>query len=158
MPVNDALLAAAANGVKDALDGCFVYYFAGPVPANADAALDMTNDHTQVAKLSVDGDGSTGLTFDSASDGALNKAASEDWSGTVAFDGAEDSETTLTPTFFRICTGSDDGRGAGSDPRVQGTLGGPSSSADIKLASASVTANGTNTVSLPIYYISIPSA
>ena len=38
--------------------------------------------------------------------------------------------------------------------RVQGTIGGPQSSADIKLGDGTtVTQNGTNTRSLPIYAI-----
>lgn len=158
MPTNDDLLAAAAAGIKTELDGGFMYYFTGSVPASADDALDMVSDHTQVAMLSVDNDGATGLTFETPTDGVLNKTTSEAWSGTVAFDGTEDAESTLTPTFFRLCQSGDNGRGAGAAPRVQGTLGGPSSTADIKLASATVTANGTNTVSLPIYYIQIPGA
>lgn len=144
---NNQFLAALAAGGKNALDGGLIYLFAGSVPADANAALDMAATHTQVAILSLGGDGSTGLTFDSPTDGALIKPAVADWSGLVAFDGAQNGETTLTPTFFRFCATGDNGRSAGTGPRLQGTVGGPSSAANMKLLTSTLTANGSNTTS-----------
>jgi hypothetical protein len=61
----------------------------------------------------------------------------------VAFSGAEDSEATLTPTFFRF--GGGDLTGASTDPRLQGSVGGPSSAAEMKLEGETLTDNGSNT-------------
>lgn len=152
MKATPDLAAAALNAMASILNGGTLRYFAGPVPAEAGDALDMVSQHTELVVLSVDGEGN-GLTFDAATGGVLPKAASETWSGLVDFDGAQDSETTLTPTFFRFCASGDDGRDAG-EGRVQGTIGGPSSSADIRLGDGNtVTANGTNTRALPIFTI-----
>lgn len=143
------LYEAALAGVKAALDGGAVYYFAGPVPADAGAALDTANDHTQLVEMS-------GLTFDAPVGNALPKNDSEEWSGLVEFVGAEDGETTLTPTFFRFCPSGDDGTTAADTPRLQGTIGGPSSSADIKLTDGTtLTANGTNTRGLALFTVTL---
>lgn len=136
----EAMLAA----LKGELDDGFIYIFSGPVPELPGDALGMVSDHTQLAMLSKDGDGSTGLTFEAPVDHSISKAAAESWRGLVAFDGAEDSETTLTPTFFRFCPAGDDGRSASDTPRLQGTVGGPNSNADFWLASDTLTANGSN--------------
>lgn len=154
MKANDQLAATTLNALKDALDGGNLYYFAGPVPADASDALNMGASHTQCVMLTESNDGVSGLTFDTATGPSLSKAASEEWTGTVQFDGADDADTTLTPTFFRMGEAGDDCRGAGAGPRIQGTIGGPSSSADIKLGDGTtLTANGTNTRSLPIFSV-----
>lgn len=154
MKASDSLAAGTLNAVKAALDGGRLYYFAGPVPASASDALDTGSSHTQLVMLTESNDGSTGLTFATATGPSLSKAAAEDWSGLVAFDGADDAETTLTPTFFRMGATGDNCRGASSAVRIQGTIGGPASSADIKLGDGTtLTANGTNTRSLPIFTI-----
>lgn len=150
----DAMLAA----MKAELDGGFLYLFAGPVPAGPSVALDLGSTHTQVAVLSESGDGITGLTFDAPSGGLMVKAGAETWEGLVAFDGAEDGETTLSPTFFRFCPDGDDGRGAGAGPRLQGLVGGPSSGADLRIGADTVTANGTNTVGVGIAEVNLVSS
>lgn len=156
MKMTTQLSEALLGGLGQMLGGGFMYWFAGPVPDSADDALDMVNDHTQVLMLSVDGDGTTGLGFADPVGTVLAKNPGEVWQGTVEFEGAEDGEATLAPTFFRICPAGDDGREFGDGPRVQGTIGGPSSNADIRLSDGStVTANGTNTRSLPIYSIDL---
>lgn len=158
MKITNALSAAALNAIKATLDGGRMYYFAGPVPAEAGDALDMVNDHTEVVVMTESGDGTTGLTFETSSGGSLSKNSAEEWSGVVTFSGAEDTETTLTPTFFRFCPAGDDGRGAGSGGRIQGTIGGPSSPAEIKLSDGTtVTDNGANTRSLAIFNINLSS-
>lgn len=148
--ITDDLAAAMLTAFKTEIDGGFLYLFAGSVPATPDLALDMGSDHTEVAMLSVDDDGVTGLTFDAAS-GAVIAKDSDVWEGTIAFDGFEDAEVTLTPTFFRFCAAGDDGRAAATTPRLQGTVGGPASTADLRLATDDVTANGTNTVSAAMF-------
>lgn len=149
----EAMLAA----LKSELDGGFLYFFAGPVPDGPDDALDMDNDHTQVAMLTESADGVTGLTFAAPVDHTITKDPLEDWRAVVAFDGADDGETSLTPTFFRFCTSSDDGRGAATAPRLQGTIGGPNSTADVRLSTDSLTANGVNETGLAGFTISLAS-
>ena len=148
--ITDDLAAAMLTAFKTEIDGGFLFLFAGPVPASPDLALDMGAEHTQVALLSVDDDGVTGLEFAAAA-GAVISKNSDVWEGTVAFDGFEDAEVTLTPTFFRFCAAGDNGRTLASTPRLQGTVGGPASTADLRLASDDVTANGTNTVSAAMF-------
>lgn len=143
----DSMLAAA----KADLDGGKLYLFAGPVPADAADALDMVTLHTQVAVLTLDGEGS-GLTFDAPSDGALPKNALEEWSGLNVFEGADEGETVLTPTFFRFCASGDNGRGSGTgSPRLQGSAGGPTSAAIARLTSATATADGVSSTGVVIF-------
>ena len=129
---------------KDELDGGFIFIVAGPMPTSPHDALDMVNDHTQIAMLSEDGDGSTGLTLAAPSDHTVTKTPAENWRGLVNFDGAEDGESTLAPTFFRFCPAGDDGRGAATTPRLQGTVGGPNANVNLNLLSDTLTDNGTN--------------
>lgn len=140
---SDDLAADAGVALKTALDGGKMYLFSGPVPADANAALDMVASHTQVAII-TNNDAGTGLTFDTPTNDILNKAAAETWKGSPAFDGKDDGLTTLTPTFYRLCESGDDGRSIGTGKkRVQGTIGGPNSGADGELGSATVTAAGS---------------
>lgn len=129
------------TGVKEQLDAGKLYLFSGPVPATADEALDMVASHTQAVVITNDGT-STGLTFDAPSGGVLSKAAAEVWKGTVATDGVNGALTTITPTFYRFCAGSDNGRGVANSStgyRIQGTVGGPNSGADLQLGQATLT-------------------
>lgn len=149
--VLEDMLAAA----KTALDGGTCAIFAGSVPAAAGDALDMTTDHTQLAVLTLDNDGTTGLTFDTAVGGLLAKPAAAVWEGTAAFSGTEDTETTLTPTFFRFVEAGGDPTAAGADARMQGSVGGPSSAAEMKLEGATLTDNGSNTAVVATFNVRI---
>ena len=144
--MSEAMLAAFTNE----MDLGFLFLFSGAVPADASAALNMATTHTQVAKLTVDDDGTTGLSFGTPSGDAVGKAV-DVWEATIAFDGFEDGETTLAPTFFRFCPPADNGRASASTPRLQGTVGGPLSTADMRLVSDTVTANGTNTLTCALF-------
>lgn len=144
------LAEAMLAGVKDALDGGFIFLFAGPVPTNPNDALDMVTLHTQLAKLSVEGDGVTGLTL-ATPDGFTLSKNDDEWSGTIAFDGADDGETSLAPTFFRFCPAGDTGRGAATTPRLQGTASGPTGAGDAKVGSDLLTDNGSNTTAAAIF-------
>lgn len=148
--ITDDLAAAMLTAFKTEMDLGFLYLFSGTVPATPDLALDMGADHTQLALLTVDDDGTTGLEFGAAAAAVISKN-SDVWEGTIAFDGFEDAEVTLTPTFFRFCAAGDNGRAAADTPRLQGTVGGPASTADLRLATDDVTANGTNTVSAAMF-------
>jgi hypothetical protein len=141
----------ALAALKDELDGGRMYFFSGPVPASADDALDMDNDHTQLVMMTESGDGSTGLTFDSPVGTAMTKTPSEVWSGPISFDGAEDSEDVLTATFYRFCADGDNGRDAADGPRLQGTIGGPGS--DIPMVNADLEDNGSNTQGLAYFAV-----
>lgn len=139
---SNALAIAIGTALKDGLDSGKLYLFAGAMPADADTALDMVSTHTQVAII-TNNDTGTGITFDTPTNANTNKAASETWKGSPAFDGKDDGLTTLTPVFYRLCESGDDGRSAGTGNRVQGTVGGPSSGADIELGSATVSSSGS---------------
>jgi len=134
----------ALAAIKAELDGGRLYLFAGPVPATAEEALDMGADHTQLVEMTESGDGTTGLTFEAPSGSGMTKAAAETWEGLIAFDGAESGPGTLNATFYRFCSAGDNGRGAATDPRIQGTIGGPE--ADMPMDSTALTDNGTNTL------------
>lgn len=96
----------------------FLKFFAGPVPASADAAIDGAA--SLVMTLTVDDDGTTGLTFQAAvANGVLKKTVAEVWKGTNG------TGSTKTMTFWRWVVGTDTGIGAAgvSDYRMQGTVG-----------------------------------
>lgn len=103
---------AVTGSIKDALDGSFIYIYSGTEPATADAAL---SGNTLLVKISVGGDGTTGLTFDATPvNGVLVKTAAENWKGTVVADG--------TASFFRMAA-SDPSGASTSDVRLQGDIG-----------------------------------
>lgn len=145
--MNNPAYAAMLDALADALDPGFVYVFAGTMPATASEALNMATTHTQVAMLSVAGDGVTGLTFEDAVGPVLSKETTQDWEGLADFDGFVAGPGTITPLFFRMCASGDNGRTLNTTTaRLQGTVGGPASTADMKLAADTVTDNGVNTV------------
>lgn len=97
------------SSLKEELDGGFIYIYAGTVPADADTALDMVGTHTQLAKIAADAvpvdSGVRGLTFATASGGAIAKNSGETWSAVVNFDGKDAAQAGLSPltaTFFRF--------------------------------------------------------
>ncbi len=117
-----------------------LYIYAGTVPATADEALNMVTTHTELVIVTNNAT-ATGLTLDDATAGVLTKAAAETWSGTPAFSGFN-TVSPGTPTFYRFCAAGDDGRAvanATTGYRVQGTVGGPSSGADLVLAATTIT-------------------
>ncbi len=143
-------VARIKRGFQNALDGGFLYVFAGPVPASADAALDMVGSHTQLAKLSVTG---SGLTFSAPVGNVLPKAPSEQWEGLIAFEGANAGAPSLSPSFYRFCSAADDGRGSATGVRLQGTAGGPASNAAVLFSSDVMTANGSNSTGVSIFNV-----
>ena len=144
--MNNPAYQVMLDALADALDPGFVFVFAGTMPATASEALNMGTTHTEVAKLSVGGDGVTGLTFEDAVGPVLSKETTQDWEGLINLDGF-DAGPTVTPTFFRFCASGDNGRTLNtSTARLQGTVGGPASTADMKLAADTATDNGVNTL------------
>lgn len=154
MRVSDSLAAAAMNAIKEHIPSAKLYYFAGPVPASPDDALDMDSQHTQCVAITLNGDGS-GLAFETPTGAVLSKKVEDKWEGEISFDGAQSDQETLTPTFFRIGDINDNCRGpAGAKGRIQGTIGGPGSSADIRLSDGTTVTKGHgNKRSLPLFTI-----
>lgn len=144
-----------STGIKEQFTAGKLYIFSGVVPSSADEALDMVGTHTQLVVITVSG-GGTGVTLGTPSGGIVPKNPSETWSGTNTFDGVDGGETELTPTFYRFCQGSDDGRGAANGStgyRVQGTVGLTGTGADLTLGAATLTAG--NTQQINDFYIQV---
>jgi len=121
------------TGFKEQFNLGFLYIFSGTVPATAAEALTVPGTHQSLVKISNNG-GATGLTQDAPSSGVLSKAAAETWKGTVANSG--------TATFYRFCAAGDNGQGVADGStgyRVQGTVGGSGSGADLELGSTTLT-------------------
>lgn len=146
---------AALAAIKSALDGGNMYYFAGTEPTSAADALDMDNTHTQLVMMTASGDGSTGLTYADPSGVSMSRNTSETWEGTVAFSGYESGESALTATFWRFCPAGDDGRGAATGVRLQGSLGASGSGASIELNAATTELTAGNTETLGAFSVTM---
>jgi hypothetical protein len=116
LKLSTTLATALAAVLKSELDGGTLKIFSGPVPATAGAAVDGAS--VLLAEITVDGDGSTGLTFTTPTTGTLNKSASEDWIclGT--------NVTSGTATFYRFTEAGDAGTALSTThSRIQGIVG-----------------------------------
>ena len=133
---------AVTGSEKAALDGGFIKYFSGPVPAAADDAIDGSS--VVLATFTESHDGTTGLTFEAtAADGVLTKTAAEAWESIAA--------ATGTATFFRFYDSADDGATSSTTAkRVQGTLG-TTSASDAQLVSTSITSG--QTLDIPLFQL-----
>lgn len=165
LKISDALRNGMLQGtsVKELLDGGFIYIYAGAEPATADTALDMTNTHTQLAKIAADAtpvdSGVTGLLFAAtATSGALAKSAAQTWAAVINNVGFGAGTNPKTAVFYRFTSAADNGQaiGGGATPRVQGTVA--VSGGDINLTSVSLTDNGTNTIGLSTYELRMPAS
>lgn len=145
----------ALAALKTALDGGRMYWFSGPVPADETVALDMDAQHTELVVMTINGAGVTGLTFASPVGTAMTKTPSEVWTGTVDFVGANASADDQTASFYRFCAAGDNGRGAASGPRLQGTIGG--AGAGIPMTNPVLEDNGVNTQGMD-YFAVVESA
>lgn len=154
------------SSVKEELDGGFLYIYSGTVPADADEALDMVSDHTQLAKIAADSpavdNGVTGINFEAAAvNGALPKESTETWAAKVHFVGTDAADAGVSPlvaTFFRFCSAADNGQAAGDSsttPRIQGSVA--TAGGDINLTSTSLDDNGTNEVGLSVFEVRQPA-
>lgn len=102
----------ATGSLKDALDGTVIKIYSGPEPTSADAAL---SGNTLLCTITVDGDGSTGLTLDaSATNGQITKNTGEVWEGDIVANGVA--------TFFRQTTLADSGDASTTAVRLQGSI------------------------------------
>lgn len=151
-----ATLVAAAY--KTAFDGGFFFIFAGAPPANAYDALDMVGTHCQLAKITLNNDGTTGLTWGAASNGVVSKPGGAVWEGPVDNDGYQSATVTQTPTFARFCQPGDNGRAAGTgEERLQFPVTGPNGNGEVVLGADTTTDNGGgNTIPINLARIIVP--
>ena len=146
--ITTALAAEFAAALKTGLDGGKLYIFGGtPVPATASAPIAGSN--TLLATITVDGDGATGLTFETPTTGALSKNVSESWK----CDGADVASGTAT--FYRFCEDGDDGTTSDDTKvRVQGSVGNNPMVHDLVLSAVEL-ANGTD-VPIDAFQFAVP--
>ena len=103
---------ASDVSLRDALSGCVIKEYSGPVPASADAPL---SGNTLLCTYTADGVAGAGISWESAPvDGALIKLASEQWQGNAVASG--------TSSFFRICKPADTGASSTTAIRIQGDV------------------------------------
>jgi hypothetical protein len=139
VPEKNSILAK----IKADLDGAFWRLFDGPVPASADDAT--TGSNHLIALISVNDDGTTGLTFATPSGGVMTKTVAEDWLGTIVANG--------TITFARLCLTGDAGTGAATtQKRIQATVG--LAGSEINLVKVAVTTSD-DPVDLNAYFIDV---
>lgn len=114
--LKNLMLQSSGQPLAGAMNGGKIYIFGGPIPASPNVAA--TN-AVLLATVTKNGDGSTGLTFDTPSSGVLPKAAAETWECLAA------NITTGTATFYRHCGPSDTATTAAGTPIlcVQGIIG-----------------------------------
>lgn len=147
-----------STGLRNAMldDGClsqalspgFIMIYGGPVPADADAALDAAN-HLLVT-ISNAGT-ATGLMFEgSAVNGGLSKKVDEVWSGTVT--------TTGEATFYRHIGAGEHARAIGelstTRYRLQGAAG--LYGAELNFPDG-VTMTAGTIKTLDYYYVGLPT-
>lgn len=105
---------SVSGSLKQALDGGCMVFYEGTEPSTANAGVGSAE---AVWTVTVDGDGSTGLTFgNDAGSGSLLKTPSENWCGPTS---------AGTPNFWRFYGDMDDD-GSSNDPdlvRIQGKCG-----------------------------------
>jgi hypothetical protein len=129
--LRDAML--DTGSFKSLMDGCFLKQYSGATPADADAALGSA---VLLCTFTVNGDGTTGLSFAAtASGGAITKAA-QVWSGTNAASG--------TVSFWRLVKTGDTGASSTTERRVQGAAG--VSGTDLIMTSLTVVGGAPNSV------------
>jgi len=131
-----------ASGFKALMDNCFVDIYQGTEPATADAALGGA---TLLCRLTVSGDGTTGLTFGTPTGAVLSKASAEAWSGTAS--------NTGVGSFFRVVKTGDTGDLSASALRVQGSVG--TLGADMNLSNPSFTSGTPFT--LNVFNVALPT-
>lgn len=142
MQINSSVATSMLTSIRDDLGGGTLVLYHGPVPALADDSLDMDSNHTELVRIE-------GVTFDYPFDNVLSKDSGE-WSAAPEFAGANESESVLAPTFFRMVeSGGDPVYPSG--PVIQGSVGGPSSAAELRLPTATVTNGSSTPVAIAIF-------
>lgn len=135
----------ASGSFKNGLDGGVIRIYSGTPPATADDAVPAAS--TLLCTLTVDGDGSTGLNFDTAAAaGLLQKATSEVWQGT--------NVATGNAAWFRFEPQADGGGQSTTALRLQGTVG--VAGADLNISSVALTTGAVQTVDF--FSVLLPAA
>jgi len=131
------------GSLKGALDGGFIKYYAGSVPASANDVI--TGGHTLICTLSVDATGA-GLNFDAlAADGVISKDITQIWRGVNVASG--------TPTFYRHVATGDTGALSSIQKRLQGAIA--VAGAQINLTNTGLVAGASET--LDFYVVNLPT-
>ena len=112
--------------------------FSGPEPLTADAAL---AGETLLVTIQVNGGG--GMRFAFTGEGTIMKDIDQSWLGDVV--------ATGTPTYYRLCSKTDDNTASTTKVRVQGSVG---PTGDLKLGTTTL-ATG-NPQSIDFYQLRLP--
>ena len=112
--------------------------FSGPEPMTADAAL---AGETLLVTIQVNGGG--GMRFAFTGEGTIMKDIDQSWLGDVV--------ATGTPTYYRLCSKTDDNTASTTKVRVQGSVG---ATGDLKLGTTTL-ATG-NPQSIDFYQLRLP--
>ena len=123
---------ATGNGLSGILAGCYIDIYSGAPPANADAAPIGT----KLGTVSLNGAGVAGLNFDAPANGAVAKAAAENWKAIGIAAG--------TAGWFRVRTTADDNAAGATHPRIDGTVA--KTGADLNMSNTSVTVGSPHTI------------
>lgn len=131
---NKMLDGGVSGGLKGAFNGCFIAIFAGSQPSDADTGAGTA---VQLGKVSVNDDGSTGLTFASASGGIATKTLAETW----RFHGL----TSGTAGWFRVYQAGDTITADSTTyARLDGSIG--TSGSDMNISNTAIVLNAITTV------------
>jgi hypothetical protein len=136
---------AGTGSLAAGLNNCLIKIFSGPIPTNADVAIDGSS--VLLVTVSAGGAGTPCTWNAAAANGVLSKTTAETWTGTIAASG--------TASFFRIyvpALGTDTGAAAeaASPPvfhRVQGSCGVDVSS-DMVMPSTTLTAGNAQSLGM----------
>jgi len=120
-------------GIRGALAAGFMAIYQGTQPASADTGASGL----QLGKVTVDDDGTTGLTFDAAAAGVLSKAAAEAWK----FHGLADG----VAGWFRFYpAGGNPTATSSTETRVDGLIG--TAGADANMTNVNVVTDAVSSV------------
>lgn len=130
---NKILDGGSGGGVAGALTSGFIYIYPGTQPTTPDTGATGT----LLGKVTVNGDGTTGLSFDASSAGVLPKAAAQTW----RFTGLADGQAA----WFRFSAASDTPTATSSSAaRIDGTIG--TAGADLNIANTNIVTGAVSTV------------
>lgn len=121
-----------AQGVDAILNLGFIKIYSGAVPAGADADLGGATLLNTISNASS----GTGLTLDTAANGAIGKTPAEVWSGVNVAGGA--------PTFYRWVMPGDTGAASTTEVRIQGTVA--VAGGDLNMTNGTFTLGATETI------------
>jgi hypothetical protein len=140
---NAILMGGAGGGVKDALAGGFVYIFTGAQPVGSDTGAPGV----MLGKVTLDGDGSTGLNLGTAANGVIDKDPTEAW----RFEGLADGSAG----WWRYSVAGDTPTGnSATAKRIDGSIG--TAGADANIANTNVVTGAVSTVDQ--FSITMPGA